>query len=463
MPEVGDPHRRSPREDGLARRRPGQAPVTTPPRQRGPRPQGGARRVALDALDAALGPQRRAAHEAMERHPGWASLERRDRGFARLLVLTTLRRLGEIDTVVRPHLRFVPKEPSALTILRLGAAQLLFLGTPPHAAVHETVKLARGPLAHVVPMLNAVLRKVADSGAAALAGLDAAVLNTPAWLWASWTSAYGEDRARAIARAHLAEAPLDLRCRNAAASWAEALGATLLPGGTLRRVAGGLVEELPGYDDGAWWVQDVAAGLPAMLLGPVEGRPVLDLGAAPGGKTMQLAAAGAPVTAVELAEPRAQTLRANLERTRLSADIVTADARTWRPETPFRLVLLDAPCSATGTVRRHPDVLHTKQPDDVARLARLQDELLDAAVAMTAPGGRLVYAVCSLQPEEGPERIRALLAREPGMVRDPIDARELEGIPAELTSVGEARTLPCHLAEQGGMDGFFMARLKRVA
>jgi 16S rRNA (cytosine967-C5)-methyltransferase len=452
---MSDPRQRTTRDDGLARRRPGQAPIRA-----AARPAMTARRVALDALDAAL-IQGRAADEALVRHVGWPALERRDRGFAQLLVLTVLRRLGEIDAVVRPLLRFEPKEPRTFLILRLGAAQLLVLGTPPHAAVNETVRLAGPALAHAVPMLNAVLRRIAAAGPAALARLDAERLATPDWLWASWVAAYGEPVTRAIARAHLAEPPLDLRARAEPARWAELLGAELLPGGALRLRGGGAIDELPGFAEGAWWVQDAAAALPAALLGPVDGRPVLDLGAAPGGKAMQLAAAGARVTAVEVAEPRAVTLRENLARTGLAAEIVVADARSWRPPAPYPHVLLDAPCTATGTIRRHPDVLHTKRQADVTRLATLQDALLDAAAEATAPGGRLVYAVCSLQPDEGTGRVAAALARRTDLVRDPIDPRELAGLPADLTAAGEVRTLPCHLAERGGMDGFFVARLKK--
>ncbi len=420
----------------------------------------GPRRVALDTLDAALGRRPKPADEALLGHPAFEDLDRRDRAFARLLVLTVLRRLGELDALARPHLRFEPKDLRTRNILRLGTAQLRFLGTPAHAAVHETVRLAVGQQAPMVPMLNAVLRRIAD---APPVELDAARLDTPGWLFDSWVAAYGEPVARAIAMAHLAEAPLDLQVRGDPAPWIEALDGRLLPGGTLRCQGGGPVDQLPGFVDGAWWVQDLAAALPARMLGNVAGRRVLDLCAAPGGKTMQLASAGAKVTAVEVNADRALVMHANIARMHLqeAVDTVVADARQWSPQTPFDLVLLDAPCSATGTIRRHPDILWSKSADGIAKLTALQDELLLAASRMVAPGGRLVYAVCSLQPEEGPERIKAFLEREAGFVRDPIERDELLGLPVDLTPEGELRTLPCQLAEEGGMDGFFVARVRR--
>ena len=315
---------------------------------------GGARRAALDILTGTLGAQPQPLDELFAREPQFARLERRDRAFAQLLVLTVLRRTGEIDAVLEPHLRFAPPDARVLHLLRLGSAQLLFLRTPPHAAVGETVRLASGPLARAAPMLNAVLRKVALTGNSVLSDLDAARLNTPAWLWDSWVEAYGEPLTRAIAAAHQTEPPLDLRPARNGAKWAEALGAEMLPGGALRRPTGGAVEDLPGFAEGAWWVQDVAAGLPATLLGLVAGQRVLDIGAAPGGKTMQLAAMGARVTALDVSPARTERLRTNLERTKLAAELVTADVREWQPDEKFEAVLLDAPCTATGTIRRHP-------------------------------------------------------------------------------------------------------------
>ena len=447
--------------DGLARRRPGAEkaaePVPHPTRPAAPN----ARRIALDVLDRVLGPDHRPFDETFQGHPLLGRLAVRDRAFARLLVTTVLRRLGQIDHTALPMLRFRPKELTVTNLLRLGAAQLLFLSTPPHAAVAETVRLAAGSFRREMPMLNAVLRRLAAEGRERIAGQDAARLNTPKWLWESWTAAYGEEQARAIAAAHQIEPPLDISVRRNPEHWAEALGAEILATGSLRRRSGGLVDALPGYDEGAWWVQDAAAALPALLLGKVQGQRVLDIGAAPGGKTAQLAAMGGKVTAVERSPRRAEFLVRNLGRLSLDAEIIVADAAEWRPPAQFDAVLLDAPCTATGTIRRHPDVPWAKSPADVARLADAQGKLLESAVGFIAPEGRLVYAVCSLQPEEGPQRIEALLATDARVERDPIRADELHGLPVGLTEAGEVRTLPSDLAASGGLDGFFIARLRR--
>jgi 16S rRNA (cytosine967-C5)-methyltransferase len=441
-----------------------------PPPRRGPahggpplleprRPPASARSLALDVLDEVLGPARRPLEDAFAGHPELARLQPRDRQLARLLALTVLRRLGELDALAAPFLRFAPEPPRLRHILRLGVAQLAFLHTPPHAAVHATVELARHGHEKALPMINAVLRRVAGHCAERLAELDPARLDTPDWLWRSWTLAFGEATARAIALAHLAEPPLDLVVRDDPVATAAALDAEPLWHDVVRRRAGGSVEELPGFAQGGFWVQDVAATLPARLLGEIRDRPVLDLCAAPGGKTLQLAARGGRVIAVDRSAERLGRVRANLARTRLEAELVEADVTAWRPPAPAPFVLLDAPCTATGTIRRHPDIAHHKRPQDVLRMAELQDRLLDAAAAMLGPGGRLVYAVCSLQPEEGPERVAALLARTPALSRAPIRAAELEGLPVTPTAEGDLRTLPSHWPERGGMDGFFIARL----
>lgn len=425
-------------------------------------PSANPRRVALDVLDRVLG-RGWALDDAFAGHPALAGLEFRDRAFARLLVATTLRRLGQLDDLLAGFVKRRPERVRTQNLLRLGAAQLLFLGTPPHAAVGETVALATRELRPVAGLANAVLRRLVQEGPDRLGQQDPARLNTPAWLWDSWIAAYGEPTARRIAEAHLTEPPLDLRAKADPAPWAERLGAELLPNGTLRRREGGAVDALPGYAEGAWWVQDAAAALPAMLLGDVAGREILDLCAAPGGKAAQLAAAGGKVTAAELSALRALRLRENLERLKLEARVEVADVREWRPERPAGLILLDAPCTSTGTIRRHPDIPWRKTPEDVARMAELQAQLLVAAVEMLAPGGRLVYASCSLQVEEGPAQIEGLLAGGAPVERDPILPDELAGLPVEPTPQGEARTLPCHFGDRGGLDGFFMARLRRRA
>ncbi len=390
----------------------------------------------------------------------------RDRAFARLLVATALRRLGQIDALIALCLStpLAPRAAVVHDILRLGVAQLLFLRTPPHAAVATSVDLAHslGFLSHK-GLVNAVLRRLGVEGAERVAAQDAARLNTPDWLWCSWSCSYGEETARAIATAHLKEAPLDLTLREDAEGWCGRLQATLLPTGTLRRPAGGSVAALPGYAEGAWWVQDAAAALPARLFGNLAGREVVDMCAAPGGKSAQLATAGGRVTAVDRSTRRLDRLVANFARLGLPIEAVAADVLTWRPSHSIDAVLLDAPCTTTGAIRRHPDVPHLKAPEDVARLAVVQENLLRAAVEMLRPGGTLVYCTCSLEPQEGPQRIEALLRSGAPVARQGIDPAEIGADPEWITGEGDLRTLPCHFAEYDGVDGFFCARLVKRA
>jgi 16S rRNA (cytosine967-C5)-methyltransferase len=404
------------------------------------------REAAFDLLTAVLD-RRRPLEDALEALPPAAA---RDRAAAHRLAAAVLRRMGTLDAVLEPLLKKAPPPP-VRHILRLGAAGLLLLGTPDHAAVTTSVALARQRgLAPFAGLVNAVLRRVALVGGAALDGLDGPRLDTPAWLWASWGKL-----ARPIALAHQFPAPLDLTLR----SGAEApTGGETLPTGSIRFPPGTHVTELSGFDSGAWWVQDAAAALPARLLGARPGERVADLCAAPGGKTAQLAAAGAHVVAVERDRGRLARLRENLARCRLSAETIEADAATWRAPAPFDAVLLDAPCSATGTIRRHPDIPHLKRPRDVAAMAEVQDRLIAAAGAMLRPGGRLVYAVCSLQPEEGAARVEAALVRG-GLRQAPFAPEELADLPEARTPEGYLRTHPALWPERGGMDGFFAARL----
>jgi len=422
-----------------------------------------ARAVAMDVLRAVL---RRGEEleEAFERHPDLEAMEARDRGFARALIGTTLRRLGQVDALIAEALD-KPDTPKAvvLDVLRLGVAQLLFMGTPAHAAVDSSVELAAargaGPYRGLI---NAVLRRLSREGAAMVERQDAGRLNTPDWLWLSWRQAYGVARARAIVEAHMEEGPLDLTTRDDPAPWVEPLEAKPLPNGTLRRAAGGDLTTLPGFAEGAWWVQDLAASLPARLFGDVRGKYVIDLCAAPGGKTAQLAAMGARVTALDRSARRLERLNANLERLHLQAETLVADAATWEPPDPADGVLLDAPCSATGAARRHPDILRLKTPEDVVKLARAQGRLAARAVDLLKPGGILVYCTCSLQPEEGEVRIERLLASDDRVERLPIEADEIGGLSELLNERGEIRGLPGMLADLGGVDGFFVARLRRT-
>jgi 16S rRNA (cytosine967-C5)-methyltransferase len=405
-----------------------------------------ARRTALALLTAVL-EARRPLEEALDAMP---RTEPRDRAAGHRIAAAVLRRLGSLDAVLEPFLRKAPAPPAHLA-LRIGAAELLLLGTPAHAAVASAVDLAPKPFAGLV---NAVLRKVASAGPAALEELDGPRLDTPAWLWSAWHGAYGPARARAIALAHQVPAPLDLSLAPGAAP---PEGALALPTGTFRLPAGTRVPDLPGFAEGAFWVQDAAAALPARLLAPRPGERIADLCAAPGGKTAQLAAAGARVTAVERDPKRAARLRENLARLKLAATVVEADAAQWSPGERFDAVLLDAPCTATGTIRRHPDVPHLKRPRDLASAAEAQARLLAAAAKLLAPGGRLVFATCSLQPEEGEAHLARVAAL--GLRPDPFAPEELPGLPEAIAPGGWLRTTPDLLAAEGGLDGFFAARL----
>lgn len=421
-----------------------------------------ARRAALDLIRAVLG-QHRPLDDALEA-PALAALEPRDRAFARLLAATVLRRLGQIDLLIAEAVqRPLPRNAVAVRdVLRLGLVQLLFLGTPAHAAVATSVELVDDAgLDRFKGLVNAVLRRFGREGEAVLARQDAARLNTPDWLWTAWQAAYGEETARAIAQAHLTEAPLDITVKADPEHWSEALEAQILPTGSLRRPAGGLVADLPGFADGSWWVQDAGAALPARLFGDIAGLRIADLCAAPGGKTAQLAAAGARVTAIDRSERRLGTLRRNLTRLGLEAEIVVADAAAWQPAEPLDAVLLDAPCSATGTIRRHPDIQRLKGPEDVTKLADLQARLLAHAVTLVRPGGQIVWCTCSLQPEEGERQIAGLLASDAPVHRMPIAVEEVGGLSEIVTADGDLRTLPCHGQEWGGLDGFHIARLCR--
>lgn len=404
----------------------------------------------------------RALEDALESTESFAQLEGRERGFARAIVMATLRRLGGIDLVLSHFLeRSLPETAYvARALLRSGAAQLLAMDTPAHAAVGETVEAANAlsGARGFAKLMNAVLRRVAAEGAAMLAKHQPGA-DLPAWLYTRWRAAYGDETAAAIAGALHAEPPLDLTAKADAAEWAARMGAELTPTGSLR-LSGGDIPALPGFTEGAWWVQDAAAALPARLLGDVRGKTVADLCAAPGGKTLQLAAAGAKVTAVDRARARLEVLKENLARTGLEAAVVTADVLKLKAREPFDAVLLDAPCSATGTLRRHPDVAWLRTPDDIRKLSALQGEMLAAAAGFVKPGGTLVYAVCSLEPEEGEGAIEAALTTG-AWKRDPVRPDEIPGGETFITAEGALRTLPSHWPERGGLDGFYAARLVR--
>ncbi len=420
------------------------------------------RSVAFDLFRAVLA-KRTPLDEALAAHDGLAKLPERDRGFARLLVATALRRLGHVDRLIDRCLE-KPLPAKALVvrdILRLAATELLILGVAPHAAVDSAVTLVRSRgFEPFVKLTNAVLRRLDREGRGEILTMSP-LLALPDWLADGWRAAYGDATAEAIAAAGFADPTLDISVKSDPEGWAKKLGATVLPTGTLRRAFDGRVEALPGFAEGAWWVQDMAAALPVRLLGPVAGRRVVDLCAAPGGKTAQLVAAGAEVLAVDRSKPRLLRLERNLARLGLSAATRVADATEMKLERPVEAILLDAPCASTGTVRRHPDVPWLKHPDDPVKLADLQDRLIANATRMLAPGGVLIYCTCSLEPVEGPERAAAALAAHPELRREPIRADEIGGLSELITADGDLRTRPDQLAKLGGVDGFYACRLVR--
>jgi 16S rRNA (cytosine967-C5)-methyltransferase len=437
-----------------------------------PEPQGlAARRIAADILEGVLRRGRSLDDQLDGRgvHAGLASLPERDRALTRRLVATVLRRLGTLRHILGLYLeRGIPKEsPRTETALLLGAAQILWLDVPDHAAVDLSVRLVQADRrdAGYAGLINAVLRRVAQNGAEPLRDKDTVALDTPDWLIARWQRAYGDTLARSIAAANGQEPALDVTVKSDPAAWASALGGVVLPTGSVRAIVHGPVPRLPGYADGAWWVQDAAAALPAQLLGNVAGKRIADLCAAPGGKTAQLAAAGARVTAVDRSAPRLERLKQNLARLALAAETVAADVTEWQAE-PFDAVLLDAPCSATGTIRRHPDIPWLKRQSDITTLAALQRRLLARAVELTRPGGLIVYCTCSLEPDEGIAPVTELLAGDSRVRRRPVVASEVHGRAEFLTADGDLRTLPCQLPDSNpqmaGLDGFYACRMERI-
>lgn len=393
---------------------------------------------------------------AGDRH--FESMSPSDRAFSQLLVKTVLRRLGQIDALIATLLEHpIGTKSSRIShILRLGIAQLIWLETPPHAAVHSSVEMTKQiRMEKFGGLINAVLKRVVREAAPIIAAQDAAKLNTPEWLWNSWEAAYGAEKTRKIAEMHLVEPPLDITVKSNPQDWAEKLGGVVLPMGSVRIRNAKNITLLQGFADGGWWVQDMAATIPARLLGDVQDKRVIDLCAAPGGKTAQLITAGASVSAVDKSKERIAMLKTNVHRLKLQAEYVTTDASSWLPAFAPEAILLDAPCSATGTLRRHPDVAWHRKPEDIARLVETQAKLLRHAFGILPVGGMLVYSTCSLQPEEGEEQITALLAERKDAMLVPVKPETLGGMSECITPRGEVRTLPFHLGELDGMDGFY--------
>lgn len=421
-----------------------------------------ARRCAYAVLNDVMF-KKKTMDDAMAAAPDFAALAPRDRAFVRVLVSLVLKRAPEMDAALEKLLHeplSALKPPQLVNVFRLGMAQFSFLQTPAHAAVNTTVELAQSVgIAHHKSLVNAVMRRLTREGFAPLQSRDAGRANTPPWLWREWMQDYGVETALDICAANLEDAPVDFSVKGDAALWAEKLQARVLPTGSLRKEAGGFIPALEGFEDGAWWVQGAAAALPVRLLGDVRGKTVVDLCAAPGGKTAQLAAAGARVIAVDRSSARTARLAENMARLKLDVQIEIADGALWQAQEPVDIVLLDAPCTATGTLRHQPDVLWLKQPQDQTKLCALQRRLLKNALSMLKAGGILLYCTCSLQKAEGEHQAAWLLAEEAAaLARLPITPEEAQGAEMMMTQDGDMRCLPFHWHDMGGMDGFYIAR-----
>ncbi|MEM7617908.1 MAG: 16S rRNA (cytosine(967)-C(5))-methyltransferase RsmB [Pseudomonadota bacterium] len=403
-------------------------------------------------------------------HPKISELEQRDRNLVRMIIMTALRHKGQMDDIIkRARDGKNDLNPEKIRILLyVGLTQLLFMGVPDHAAVDTTVQLAEQEgLMRQKGLVNAILRRAGREGKLWLSKQDPVQTNIPSYLLSAWVNDYGLSVAADIAKASLKEAAMDITVKNPndLNEIAGNLSAQRLPINSLRLTSAGDVTRLDGFEKGTWWVQDSSASLPAKLLGDgLSGQHIVDLCAAPGGKTAQLAAAGAKVTAVDRSAKRLKRLDENMQRLGLSQNVETviADGASWQPPQPVDMVLLDAPCSATGTIRRHPDVMHLKSDIDINRLAALQENLLNNMPSILKSSGMLIYCTCSLQKKEGEEQIQKFLNKNPNFQTVPVKTEEVGDLEVAITPEGWVRILPQFMGDEGGMDGFFIARLKKT-
>lgn len=427
------------------------------------------RACALTILQLVLA-QKKPLDQALDTEPSFHRLDARDRAFVRMIVSTTLRRKGQIDDLIARAMDKgqEPRPDTLRYILYIGVTQILFMDVPDHASVDTSVTLAaQNGMEKQKGFVNAVLRRMISEGVEWAKKQDDIALNFPDWILRAWIADYELSKTLDIATASLAEASLDITVKKKEEEklWESTLESMRLPTGSLRRAGGGHVADMPGLAEGSWWVQDAASSLPVRLMGDIADKRVIDLCAAPGGKTMQLAAAGAHVTAVDRSASRMKLVHENLARTGLQGNVETviADGSEWKPGVLADIVLVDAPCTATGTIRRHPDLLHLKSERDLAQLVGVQARLLDNAASMVnGKGAFIYYCTCSLQKDEGERQVDRFVHDHPEFRRTPFKSVEITALASAITDYGDLRILPYHLAPHGGMDGFFIARLERI-
>ncbi len=427
------------------------------------------RRCALNILCDVLD-RKTALDIALDRSDDLSALDKRDRAFVRMMVTTALRHLGQIDALISASLKRKDsiKTPVLHHILRMGVTQMFFMKVPDHASVDTCVRLCEElGMDKQKGFINGMLRNLGREGQDLIFEQDAPRLNTPEWLLKIWIEDYGMNGAGKIAQANMSEAALDISVKdpNDITFFGGALQATTLATGTLRSLAGGHVLSLEGFDEGKWWVQDAAAAIPATLFGDISGKHVVDMCAAPGGKTLQLAAKGAKVTAIDRSAKRLKKLEENLVRMSLKehVQVEVADGANWNSKDPVDYILLDAPCSATGTMRRHPDMAYLKSPKDIDGLSTIQERLLNHSAKIISVGGVLIYCTCSIQKAEGEVQIEKFLSSHPNFKRQPIQGQEIGNYDELINENGDIRILPYMLGTLGGIDGFFISRLTRTA